>query len=430
MIPELWQYNTQVVLAGTGLLGASCGLVGTFAVLRRRALTGDALSHAALPGLCLAFLVVGERSLPALLTGALVSGLLGIAIIAALRRWTRIKEDAAIGLVLSVFFGAGVVLSKLISRHVPGGGKAGLDSYVIGKTAGMILQDVYFIAGVALLSLAAVLLLYKEFKLVGFDPDFARVQGWPTFALDLLLMSLIAVTVVIGLPAVGVVLITALLILPAAAARFWTERLGTMLLLAALFGMFVGAVGTLLSSRYSHLPAGPIIVLVGTAVFLVSVLAAPRRGALARWLAQVRFRWLLAEQALLRVLFDLAEPHLPERRPVSLTDLRQLKPWSPAQLRPLLSTATRAGLVDAVAADTWRLTEAGLRRAAHVAHNHRLWKLFLTEYADTAGSVIDLDAESLEARLPEDVRDELDARLRQQGGWPGPDKLPRGEGVA
>jgi manganese/zinc/iron transport system permease protein len=415
MIP-LPDYNTGVVLLGAGLLGASCGLVGTFAVLRRRSLTGDALAHAALPGLGVAFLLAQERSLPVLLTGALLSGLVGIGVIAALRQWTRVKEDAAIGIVLSVFFGAGIVLSKLITR-LPGGSEVSLESYILGKTAGMLLRDVYLIGGVALTSLLTVLLLYKELKLVSFDREFARVEGWPTFGLDLLLMALIAVTVVIGLPAVGVVLVTALLILPAAAARFWTDRLGVMLVLAALFGTVIGVAGTLLSARYSLLPTGPIIVLVGTAVFLASVLLAPRRGGLARWLIQWRFRRKLAEQTLLRVLFDLTEPHLPERRPASVADITRLKSFPPATLQRLLARAGARGLAEAAGPGSWRLTEAGLARATAVAHSHRLWKLFLVEYADTAGSVADLDAESLTQHVTPDVLAELRAKLRQSGRW-------------
>src|SRR5207249_1041460 len=234
-------YNTLVVLAGVSVLGACAGLVGTFAVLRRRALTGDAVSHAALPGVCIAFLVAGERRLPILLFGAFLSGLLGAMTISALRRWTRVKEDAAVGIVLSVFVGAGFALSRIIQSRVTGGSKAGLNSYILGKTAGMILQDVYLISATAMLCLVLVVLLYKEFKLVSFDAGFARVQGWPAQPLDLLLMALLAATVVIGLPAVGAVLMAALLILPAATARLWTDRLGTMLLLAAGFGAATGA---------------------------------------------------------------------------------------------------------------------------------------------------------------------------------------------
>ena len=277
------KYNTIVVLLGTGLLGASAGLVGTFAVLRRRSLTGDAIAHAVLPGLCLAFLVVGAKNLPALLFGALLTGILGVSIVAALRERTRIKEDAAIGIVLSVFFGAGAVLSRIIQSSTSTGSQAGLDSYILGKTAGILAEDVYFIGGVALLNLCLVLLLYKEFRLIAFDVEFARIGGWPTYTLDLLLMVLIAVTVVIGLPAVGVVMMTALLILPAAAARFWTERLDVMLTIAAVFGATAGIAGTAVSASYAiALPAGPSIVLAGAALFLASILFAPRRGVIAR----------------------------------------------------------------------------------------------------------------------------------------------------
>ncbi len=160
------QYNTLIVLVGTGLLGASAGLVGSFAVLRRQALMGDALAHAALPGICLAFLWRRSAICPCCLAGALATGLVGVATVAALRRWTRIKEDAAIGIVLSVFFGAGLALSRVIQNTTTTGSKAGLDSYILGKTAGMIAQDVTWIAGVSLASLLVVLLFYKEFKLV------------------------------------------------------------------------------------------------------------------------------------------------------------------------------------------------------------------------------------------------------------------------
>ncbi len=287
-------YNTAVVLAGSALLGAGAGVVGSFAVLRRRALTGDALSHATLPGLCLAFLILGERSLPAMLFGALCSGVLGVAVISALRRWTRIKEDAAIGIVLGVFFGAGIALSGIIQKLVTSGSKAGLESYIFGKTAGMIASDVYLIAGMSAVCVLLITLLYKEFKLAIFDPGFATAQGWPVWRLDLLLMSLVAVAVVIGLPAVGAVLMAALLILPAAAARFWTDRLGIMLILSAVFGMMMGLVGTAISVQVDRIPTGPIIVVTGSVIFLVSMLFAPRRGALARGLSHLRFRRQLA----------------------------------------------------------------------------------------------------------------------------------------
>lgn len=280
---DLLTYNTMMVLLGTSLLGAASGLIGSLAVLRRQSLAGDAFAHAALPGLCLAFMVIGEKNLSALLLGAFLSGILGLVVVTFLVRFTRIKQDAALGIVLSTFFGLGIVLSRIIQNQTSTGSKAGLDSYILGKTAGIIASDVYLIGSVALLCLMVIVLLFKELELLTFDADFARSQGWPVLGLDLLLIGLLGLVVVIGLPAVGVVMMAALLILPGVTARFWTDRLAVMLPISVGFGIITGSVGTWLSAEYSNLPAGPIIVLVGAALFLISALLAPRRGLIARW---------------------------------------------------------------------------------------------------------------------------------------------------
>lgn len=413
------QYNTLVVLAGTGLLGASAGLVGGFAVLRRRALTGDALAHASLPGICLAFLLVGERSLPALLTGALVTGLVGIGVVSILRHTSRVKEDAAIGIVLSVFFGAGIVLSRLIQNRVTTGSKAGLDSYILGKTAGMIAQDVLIIGGVSLAGLVVVGLLFKEFKAVSFDPDFARVQGWPVLSLDLALMGLVAINVVIGLPAVGVVLMSALLILPAAAARFWTDRLARMLLLSGVFGLAIGAVGTALSARFRLLPAGPILVLVGSTIFLSSLLFAPRRGVVARWLARRAFAKRYAAHSLLRVLYDLVEPTLPRAVPFTLVQIRSRKAASTRTLRRLLEATEREGWTRQIDPDTFELTETGLVEAARAAREDRLRQLLLAEHPDLAPAFLSLASVSVASVLPPEILGALEQKLAAQGRLPG-----------
>ena len=280
---DILTYNTIMVLLGTSLLGAASGLIGSLAVLRRQSLAGDAFAHAALPGLCLAFMVIGERNLPALLLGAFLSGILGLVVVTFLVRFTRIKQDAALGIVLSTFFGLGIVLSRIIQNQTTTGSKAGLDSYILGKTAGIIASDVYLIGSVSLLCLIVIVLLFKELELLTFDADFARSQGWPVLGLDLILFGLLGLVVVIGLPAVGVVMMAALLILPGVTARFWTDRLAVMLPISVGFGIITGAVGTWLSAEYANLPAGPIIVLVGAALFLISALLAPGRGLIARW---------------------------------------------------------------------------------------------------------------------------------------------------
>jgi manganese/zinc/iron transport system permease protein len=296
LLDAMFTYNTLLVLRGVSILAASAGVIGTFAVLRRRALTGDALSHAALPGVCLAFILTGERRLPILLLGAFVSGLLGVMVMSWLRRWTRLKEDVCVGVVLSVFFGAGIAMVTWIGKNssFDGRKKAGLPSFILGEASGMLEDEVELITLASVVCVIIVLLLYKELKLIAFDPGFARVQGWPASLLDLLLMTLLAVVVMIGLPAVGAVLMAALVILPGATARLWTDRLSLMLLLAGAIGAVTGGIGAYISSLYARLPAGPIIILVGTSFFLTSLAFAPRHGLLARWLSERRFRRELA----------------------------------------------------------------------------------------------------------------------------------------
>ncbi|MCH8830842.1 MAG: metal ABC transporter permease [Planctomycetes bacterium] len=420
-------YSTFIVLIGTGLLGASSGMVGSFAVLRRRALMGDALAHAALPGVCLAFLLMGHRDLPGMLLGAFLTGILGIAIINGLRFGTRIKEDAAIGIVLSVFYGTGIALSRVIQNQTSGGSRAGLDSYILGKTSGMIAADVQLIAAASLFCLLLVLLLYKEFKIVAFDAGFASVQGWPSSWIDLTLMLMIAVTVVIGLPAVGVVLVAALLIIPAATARFWTDRLGVMLVLSAGIGAVCGALGTLASSRFGW-AAGPSIVLTGTVLFTVSILAAPRRGVLYRLFANVRLRRRILADKLLRRLFELSEAQGLQHRAFPLEDVSPVAVES-RFLHPVRSAIRRLqkqALLSQDSTGSLALTERGWDRAVEATRTARLQDLYLTHYAGAACDVSVIDQSSLKDKLPGDLFVRLEQDLESSGR--DPRRVPRQRG--
>lgn len=426
-------YNALVVLVSVSLLGAASGVIGAFAVLRRRALVGDALSHAALPGLCLAFLVLRERNLVAMLAGALASGIAALAILAALARWTRIKDDAALGTVLTVFFGLGIVLLKVIQNLEGTGSKAGLNAYIFGKTAGMTRDDLAVIAVASAVGLALVLLYYKAWQVITFDPDFAATLGWPVYWLDLALMSLVACAVVIGLPSVGLVLVSALLILPAVSARCWTDRLAPLLVLAGLLGGLIGMGGSLLSAVYAQLPAGPIIVLCGTAVVAVSLLAGTRRGLWVRWQRQRQFErdWHLAEllcaaheQEAHGPWAEAAPPGrsaaVPGRPAGSLTAVQEAlarRGLSPHTLRATLHDAQRRGLV-AVQGDQMHLTPAGRREAVRQLRRQRLWELVLTEHPDLATSGVNLATDDPQALLPADERDRLIDQLRQMGRWP------------
>lgn len=281
-LPRLLDPAIGPVAAGTAALGAVSGAVGTFAVVRRQALQGDAVSHAALPGVALAFLL-GGRSEVLLILGAAVSGWVAMALVGGITRRSRVPFDAALGGALAVFFGLGIGLLSYLNKHVPGAATIRPQQYLFGQDAALMRADdlwpVLGLGGAAVLVLA---LFWKEFKLLSFDPDFAASIGLPTRRLDLALTTLVVLAVVIGLSTVGVVLMSALIVAPASAARQWSDRLGVVTLLAALFGATAGFAGTLLSHALSAeratVPTGPTIVLVATAVTLVSLLFAPARG--------------------------------------------------------------------------------------------------------------------------------------------------------
>ena len=233
----LQSYNTRLVVIGTSLLGLACGIIGAFLLLRKRSLMGDALSHATLPGIGIAFGVMvamgGDgKSLPGLLFGATVSGVLGVLCMLAIRNTTRLRDDVAMGFVLSVFFGTGVAVLRMV-QTIPGAQAAGLESFIYGKAASMIFSDVLLISLVAVLATGTALLLLKEFTVLCFDEAFAASTGWPVLRLDILLLVLVTAVTVTGLQAVGLILIIAFLIIPAAAARFWTYRLSRMLWISA-----------------------------------------------------------------------------------------------------------------------------------------------------------------------------------------------------
>lgn len=284
---EMWSAlvdpNTQWILLGCMLLGLGSGVIGSFAYLRKQSLMGDALSHAALPGVCIAFMLSGSKSIGLFLIGATAAGMLATFGIGYITRHTRIKHDSALAIVLSVFFGLGIVLLTQI-QHSGSGQQSGLDKFLFGQAAAMLQSDVLVMAVIAFVLALICSLLFKEFKLLSFDPGFARGLGYPVAWLDQLLMFLVVIAVVAGIQAVGVVLMAALLITPAVSARYWTEKLGVMVTLAGLFGALSGLIGTFISTTGSHLPTGPVVILASSALFVVSVVFAPRRGVVAKLL--------------------------------------------------------------------------------------------------------------------------------------------------
>lgn len=282
-------YTLMIVAVGAALLGTVSGALGTYAVLRRQSLLGDAISHAALPGIAIAFLLTGSKAPLILVLGAAVAGWLGTLLIMSVVRLTRIKYDSALGIVLSTFFGFGLVLHTLIQR-TGNANQAGLDTFLFGQAATILERDVLTIGILGGVAIIITFVFWKELKLLVFDEGFAASLGFSTRALDILLTSLLVIAIVLGLQAVGAVLMSAMLVAPAVAARQWTNRLSVMMLLAGGFGALAGVGGTIISSSAARIPTGPTIVLCATLVVGFSIVFAANRGLLWDRMRQQRNR--------------------------------------------------------------------------------------------------------------------------------------------
>jgi manganese/zinc/iron transport system permease protein len=284
-----FDYTLRTVAAGAATLGLMSGALGSFAVLRRQSLLGDAVAHAALPGIALAFLITGSRETWALTIGAAILGWVGALLVIAIRRTTRIKEDTALGLVLSVFFGFGLLLLTFIQKR-PNSSQAGLDKFLFGQAATLLISDVWLIVALGAAAFAVIMIFWKEFKLLCFDADYGATLGLPMRLLDIALTTTLVIAIVAGLQTVGVILMSAMVVAPAAAARQWTNRLGVMVALAAAFGATAGIGGAIASSTAAGLPTGPMIVVCLSLIAAASLLFAPARGIVWRALRERRNR--------------------------------------------------------------------------------------------------------------------------------------------
>ena len=281
----LTDYTLRTVALGTAILGIVSGALGAFALLRKQSLMGDAISHAALPGVVLAFMITGLKSPVVLMSGAAIAGVAGVLVVVLLTRTTRIKQDSSLGIILAVFFGFGLMLLTFLQNN-PDARQAGLNHFLFGQAATLLESDVIVMAIFGGAALAFTLLFWKEFKLLSFDRDFGASLGMPMQRLEILITFLLVVAIVIGLQAVGVVLMSAMVVAPAAAARQWTDRLGVMVLLSSCFGALAGVTGTLISTTAGGLSTGPVIVLCISAIAAFSLLFAPHRGMVWAWWRQ------------------------------------------------------------------------------------------------------------------------------------------------
>lgn len=382
-------YNATLVTLGAMLLGMAAGVGGTFLFLRKRALVSDAVSHATLPGVAIAFMVMvalgGDgRNLVGLLAGAALSAGFGLLCVSWLTTRTRLAEDAAIGAVLSVFFGLGVVLLTVV-QTMTAGRQAGLEGFLLGSTAGMLRSDAYIIALSAALTLALVLLLRRPLTLASFDPEYAAASGQNVVRTDLAMMGLVLAVTVVGLKIVGLILIVALLIIPPVTARFWTDRTDHVVLIAGAVGGVAAYVGAAISASFPDMPTGPIIVLAGFAIFLFSLLMAPRRGVLAAFL---RHRAFQRRVHLRQGLLALAQGQ-PIYEPLTLRLLRG-EGWA---------------LPDGVA------TPEGRGRASKAMLDETRWQLIRRDPAFEAAAAFYDGLTPIETVLTSDQITEIDRRI-------------------
>ena len=361
-------YTARTIISGAASLGIVSGVVGSYAVLRKQSLVGDVMSHAALPGIVLAFIAMGVKEQIPIFVGAVLSAILAVFLINLVTANSRIKTDSAMGMALPVFFGLGLVLLTY-AQKMPDANQAGLDKFLFGQAEALVEKDVLIIAIVGLASLLTVALFWKEFKLLCFDPDFGGTMGFSMKTLDLLVTAVIVSAIVIGLQTVGVVLMSSMLIAPAVAARQWTGNMGSMVILAAFIATVSGVTGVALSAGLENVPTGPAVIVCVSLIAFFSVLFSPN-GFFTLRFKDARSRREIKKDYVLKALHDLALEHddpgyAHSRRLIALGSGKRFN------VERSLLKLQEAGYVENMGQDNWRLTASGIREAAKLSPHEK-----------------------------------------------------------
>ncbi len=404
--------SVRYALLGAVLIGVSTGLLGSFIVVRRMAMAGDALSHAVLPGVALGFLWNMSKDPMAIFVGATLAGLLGTAFVSWITSTTRIKEDAALGMVLAGFFSIGLCLMSMI-QGLPTGNKSGINSFIFGQAAAIGPTDLKLMAIVTVGAVLGVALFYRQLLVTSFDPGFARASGLPVRWVHHGLMLFLAFAVVIALQAVGVVLVSALLIIPAATAYLLTDRMHRMLAIAVAAGVAAGVAGSFVSFLAPALPTGPFIVLASASLFGVAFLFSPRQGLLLRWWHQRSRNARVACENTLKAIYHLSEAHGFKGEGALVRELAERRRSTLEEELVRIRSLVAAGW--ATLSDDRAVvypTPGGWQRASEIVRNHRLWELYLTNAAQISPDHVHEDAEKIEHVLGEELVRELERRLQ------------------
>lgn len=402
--------NVRYVLLGVILLGASTSVVGSFTFLRKKSLLGDAIAHAVLPGICLAFLLFNTKNPFVLLIGATITGWLSTISIDFITAKSRIKMDTAIGLILSIFFGAGMLLLTMI-QHSGNAAQSGLDHFLFGKAAALVSTDVWMIGVVSLILLVTVFIFFKAFTLISFDKEFAFSLGLPVGLYEVVLSTLTVLAIAVGIQAVGVVLMAAMLITPAAAARYWTNKLSTMVLLAILFSVLACIVGVYISYVIPAMPTGPWIIVVVTIFAFFSILFAPARGILPKFFNKRKTVEIVYNENILKCLFHLGEADQQFDKRRSLADIQKRRFFNIVKLKKGLKKLVKEDAVVKLNDTHFALTVAGKREGARIARLHRLWELYLNTFLKMPEDHVHQGAEVIEHFITPEIEEMLLAEL-------------------
>ena len=402
----------QHAVLGAVFVGMSCGLLGSFLVVRKMALTGDVISHAVLPGVALGYLWHLSKSPPyPIFLGAVAAGLLGMACVRVLLRTTRLKEDAVLGMVLSVFFAAGVCLLTMIQK-LPSGSKSGIDKFLFGQAAAISSSDLWLMGLVAIAASILVVVFFKELQVSSFDASFSRTLGLRSGWIEGAFLLVLASGIVVALQAVGVVLVSAMLITPASAAYMLTDRLHRMVVLAMVFGILSGLAGAFVSFLGSNLPTGPFMVLGASVIFAFSIGFAPRHGIILRWWRQRSRARRIGLENTLKSIYHVLESRDFQSQGVSALELALRRKETVDEIRIRIRELVRDHMVTTNEdREVAFLTPEGWQRACTIVRNHRLWELYLTNAAQVPADHVHDDAENIEHVLGEDTVRELERKL-------------------
>ncbi|WP_319381367.1 iron chelate uptake ABC transporter family permease subunit [Thiomicrorhabdus sp.] len=423
-----WRFediNALWVLAGSMLLGMSASVIGAFAFLRKRSLIGDALAHAALPGVMMAFLLFQSRDPVVIFFGALMSSFVGFFIIDWLPKHTKIKPDAALAITLSFFFALGLMLLSFI-QGAELENKSGLDKILFGQAAAMTASDIHLLAYVSLFILLTVALFFQKFRLIAFNRVYAQSIGMAVKRYELLLALLIVMSVVVGLQLVGVVLMAAVLLTPIASTRYWSNQLTPMLFLASAIGALSALISTQVSYLAPAMPTGPWMVVSLSLLFVISLFFGTRKGLLKRWLETRALRKRIAEENILRTFYKLCERQ--QQESFSMADIQSLRNMPAAQLSRTLEQMLYKKLIRAVAGG-YCLTESGQQQASQLTRRHRLWENYLMQQAELSPNMVHQQAERMEHILTDDEEAKLQAELHSSSSDPHGQPIPQTKGA-